>query len=39
MTAIAIQELSQNWEFLHSIPEQKKLVTLFFPSVLKNGTS
>ena len=39
MTAVTIQELSQSWNLLNSILEQKASLTLSLHSILKNGTS
>ena len=38
-TGTTVQENKQNWNLVHSLPELKVLVTLSFPTGLKNGAS
>ena len=38
-TGTTIQETNQSWNLANSLPELKVLVTLSFPTALRNGTS
>ena len=38
-TGTTVQETKQSWNLVNSLPKLKALVTLSFPTALKNGTS
>ena len=38
-TGTTVQETNQIWNLANSLPELKVLVTLSFPTALRNGTS